>query len=139
MEEKHIITLCFKYRFTLIVYKTKVKYFNINIASLVSPSPREKKKDICPIATPCTNRTFQKTKVTTHKTPQNCDYIAIADQLRTVSCSNYSHPIGMVKPVYGTLTKYKKSSKTFMNMTLQAIMTTIRLDMTIDHLKSTLY
>ena len=28
------------------------------------------------------------------------DYTAIADRLRTVSWSNYSHQTGMVKPVY---------------------------------------
>ena len=28
------------------------------------------------------------------------DYTAIADRLRRVSWSNYSHPTGVVKPVY---------------------------------------
>ena len=31
----------------------------------------------------------------------NFDYTTIADQLRTVSWSNNSHQIGVVKPVYG--------------------------------------
>ena len=36
------------------------------------------------------------------KTPQkNFDYKTIADRLRVVSWSNYCHPTGMIKPVYG--------------------------------------
>ena len=31
---------------------------------------------------------------------QNIDSTTIADRLRTVSCSNRSHPTGVVKPVY---------------------------------------
>ena len=31
---------------------------------------------------------------------KNVDYTTIADRLRTVSRSNNSHPIGVVKPVY---------------------------------------
>ena len=32
------------------------------------------------------------------------DFTTIADRLWTVSWSNYSHPTGVVKPVYGTQT-----------------------------------
>ena len=33
--------------------------------------------------------------------PKTSIYTTIADRLRTVSCSNDSHPTGAVKPVYG--------------------------------------
>ena len=45
-------------------------------------------------------------------TTQNFDYILIADRLRTVSCSNNSHPTGVVKPGLkdDNLSTYRKSS-----------------------------
>ena len=48
-----------------------------------------------------TNRKFQKA-IRQHKNAtKDFDYSTIADQLRTVSWSNDSHPTGVVKPVYG--------------------------------------
>ena len=38
------------------------------------------------------------------KSHQNFDYTTIADQLRTVSWGNDSHPAGVVKPVNGSPT-----------------------------------
>ena len=40
---------------------------------------------------------------TTQKCHQNFDYTAIVDRLRTVSCSNNSHPTGVATPVYERL------------------------------------
>ena len=37
----------------------------------------------------------------TNNATKKFDYIAVADQLRTVSWSNYSHPTGVVNLVYG--------------------------------------
>ena len=39
--------------------------------------------------------------MTTQTTPKKFDYRAVADQLRTVSWSNYGHPTGVVNLVYG--------------------------------------
>ena len=53
---------------------------------------------------------WQKTPIPTENSKRNAhnknatinfDYTTIADQLRTVSWSNNSHPTGVVKPVYG--------------------------------------
>ena len=41
-----------------------------------------------------------KNDVTTYNRHQNFDYTTIADRIRTVSWSNDSHPVGVVKPVY---------------------------------------
>ena len=38
----------------------------------------------------------------THNATKKFDYIAIADRLRTVSWSNYSHPTVVVNLVYGS-------------------------------------
>ena len=40
-------------------------------------------------------------KDNTNNVTKKFDYTAVADQLRTVSWSNYSHPTGVVNLVYG--------------------------------------
>ena len=50
---------------------------------------------------PYTNRKFQKAIRQYKNATKDFDYSTIADQLRTVSWSNDSHPTGVVKPVYG--------------------------------------
>ena len=48
-----------------------------------------------------THRKIQKAMWQHKNATKNFDYITIADRLRTVSWSNGSHPIGLIKPVYG--------------------------------------
>ena len=50
---------------------------------------------------PYMDRKIPKSNVKTQKRHQKLDYTAIADQLRTVSWGNDSHPTGVVKRVYG--------------------------------------
>ena len=50
---------------------------------------------------PLYQKNCQEGKVTTQTTPQKFDYTAIADRLRTVSWSNYSHPTGVVNRFKG--------------------------------------
>ena len=49
---------------------------------------------------PHTNRKFEN-QWTIQNATENFDYTTIADQIRTVSLINNSHPTGVVKPVYG--------------------------------------
>ena len=51
-----------------------------------APTPTEKSK---------------KQRDNTKHASKNFDYTTIADQLRTVSLGDESHPTGVVKPVYG--------------------------------------
>ena len=37
----------------------------------------------------------------TNNATKKFDYTAVADRLKTVSCSNYGHPTGVVNLVYG--------------------------------------
>ena len=47
---------------------------------------------------------IQNGQVTIQNATKNFDCIPIVDRLKTVSWSYYSHPGGVVKPVYGLLT-----------------------------------
>ena len=53
---------------------------------------------------PNTQRKIQKATLQHKNATKNFDCTTIVDRLRTVSCSNDSHPIGGVKPVYGIST-----------------------------------
>ena len=44
---------------------------------------------------------IQKSKVATQNATEGFDYTMLVDQPRTVSWSNYSYPISMLKPVCG--------------------------------------
>ena len=63
---------------------------------------REKRRDLTQSCdkNPYTHRTIQKATWQHNNTTKNFDYTTVADRLRTVSWSNSSHPIGVVKPVY---------------------------------------
>ena len=65
---------------------------------------KRKRSDSAPCQKPLYQQKFQKTKLQHKNAIQNFDYTTSADRLRTASWSTDSHPIGLVKPVYGILT-----------------------------------
>ena len=77
---------------------------SITIALPTRDSPRigEKGGDLTQPCdkNPYTHRTIQKATWQHKNATKNFDYTTIADQLRTVSWSNSSHPTSVVKPVY---------------------------------------
>ena len=62
-----------------------------------------------PTPTEMSKRESDNTKNATKK----FDYTSVADRLRTVSWSNYSHPTGVVNLVYGPRNSIQKHLKAF--------------------------
>ena len=63
---------------------------------------RERERDLTQSydKSPYTNEKSKKQRDNIKNATKNFDYTAIEDLLRTVSCSNSSHPTGVVRPVY---------------------------------------
>ena len=74
---------------------------NCAILDLQTPA-REKGRDLTQTYdnSPYTHRKIPKATSQQKNITNNFDYTMIANQLRTVSWSNDSHPIGVVKPAY---------------------------------------
>ena len=77
--------------------------FGLLISSILSKDLREKGRDLTQSyeKSPYTHRKIQKATRQHKNATKNFDYTTIADRLRTVSWGNDSHPIGVIKPVYG--------------------------------------
>ena len=88
------VVLCMRVFISLCVHASHLRIANM--------TQREKERDLTQPhdENPYTN-TELNSQWSTQKRHQNFDDATIADQLRTVSWSNNSHPAGVVKPVYG--------------------------------------
>ena len=88
-------------------FNTKTPHKSIShrlLTDLIKNGQSEKKEEIwlSPMTKAPTPTEMSKgLSENTNNVTKKCEYTAVADRLRTVSWSNYSHPTGVVNLVYG--------------------------------------
>ena len=76
--------------------------YQSNIIEKIPLKLREKERDfLSPMTKAPYQQKIQQPIDNTKYANKNFDYTTIVNRLRTVSWSNYSHPTGVIKPVYG--------------------------------------
>ena len=76
-------------------------YYHFYYSQILISIKRKKGRDLTQSydKNPYTNRNVKSDNI--YNATKKFDYTAVADRLRTISCSNYGHPTGVVNLVYG--------------------------------------